>query len=139
MAFFPKKVKYRKWQRGRENLKKTRVATRGNKISFGSYGLKSEETAEIKVNQIEAARKAMARHFKKGGKMWIRIFANKPITAKPAEVGMGKGKGDPAGFIASIRPGTVIFEIDGLDRKTSYDVLRKAGSKLPAKTKIIER
>lgn len=139
MALFPKKVKYRKWHRGRENLKKVRVATRGNKLSFGSFGLKSEQTGEIKVNQIEAARKTMSRFVQKSGKMWIRIFADKPITAKPAEVGMGKGKGDPIGFIARVRPGTVIFEIDGLNEKLSHEALRKGGSKLPVKTKIIAR
>jgi large subunit ribosomal protein L16 len=115
------------------------VATRGNKLIFGSFGLKAEEPCEVKVNQIEAARKTMSRFTQKTGKIWIRIFADRPLTAKPAEVGMGKGKGDPVGFVARVRPGTIIFEIDGLDKKTSCEVLRKAGSKLPVKTKIIAR
>lgn len=136
---FPKKVKYRKAQRGRENPDKERVATRGNKLSFGSFGLKSLVSDEIKVNQIEAARKTMTRYFKKGGKMWIRIFPDKPITSKPPEVGMGKGKGDPSGFVSQVRPGTIIFEIDGLDLKTAKEVLRKGGAKLPVKTKIVSR
>ncbi|MBU4353163.1 50S ribosomal protein L16 [Candidatus Parcubacteria bacterium] len=139
MALFPKKIKFRKSQRGRENPKKERVATRGNKISFGSFGLKAQENKEIKVNQIESARKVMARFFKKSGKMWIRVFADKPVTAKPPEVGMGKGKGDPAGFVARVRPGAILFEIDGLDEKTSREVLRKASAKLPVKTKIVSR
>ncbi len=139
MALFPKKIKFRKSQRGRENPKKERVATRGNKISFGSFGLKAQESKEIKVNQIESARKVMARFFKKSGKMWIRVFADKPVTAKPPEVGMGKGKGDPAGFVARVRPGAILFEIDGLDEKTSREVLRKASAKLPVKTKIVSR
>lgn len=136
---FPKKVKYRKAQRGRENLEKKRIATRGYKLSFGSFGLKAMESEEIKVNQIESARKAMTRYFKKGGKMWIRIFPDKPMTSKPPEVGMGKGKGDPSGFVAPVRPGTVIFEVDGVDQKTAYEVLRKGGAKLPVKTKIVSR
>ncbi|TSD02313.1 MAG: large subunit ribosomal protein L16 [Parcubacteria group bacterium Athens0714_24] len=139
MALFPRKVKFRKWQRGRKNLKLVRVATRGKNLSFGAFGLKSETMGEIKVNQIEAARKVMARFTQKGGKTWIRIFADKPVTQKAAEVGMGQGKGDPVGFIASVKPGTIIFEIDGLDEKSSKEALRKAGSKLPVKTKIIAR
>lgn len=136
---FPKKVKFRKWQRGRENPNKIKIATRGNKISFGSFGLKASESKELKVNQIEAARKAMSKFIQKGGKIWIRVFASKPLTAKPAEVGMGKGKGDPVGFVAQVRPGTVIFEIDGLDEATSREALRKGGAKLPVKSKIISR
>lgn len=139
MAMFPRKVKYRKWQRGRKNLAKIRPATKGNRLAFGSYGLKSEGMGEIKVNQIEAGRKAISRFMEKGGKVWIRIFPDKPLTAKPAEVGMGKGKGDPVGFIARVRPGTIIFEIDGLEEKISREALRKAGAKLPVKTKIITR
>lgn len=139
MALFPKKVKFRKWQKGRENPKKIRKATRGNRLSFGSFGLISEDSGEIKTNQIEAARKAMSHFIQKSGKIWIRTFAYKPITAKPPEVGMGKGKGDPVGFVAKVRPGTIIFEIDGLDGKKSQEALRKAGSKLPVKTKVIMR
>lgn len=136
---FPKKVKFRKWQRDRENPKKIRIATRGNKISFGSFGLRAEVSGELKVNQIEAARKVLARFMQKSGRVWIRVFSDKPITAKPAEVGMGKGKGDPVGFVTRVRPGTIIFEIDGLNEKISHEALRKAGSKLPIKTKVIMR
>jgi large subunit ribosomal protein L16 len=136
---FPKKVKYRKWQRGRKNLQKIRVATKGNKLSFGSFGLKSGEQGEIKVNQIEAGRKAISRFIQKSGKLWIRIFPDKPLTAKPAEVGMGKGKGDPVGFIARVKPGTIIFEIDGIEESAAREAMRKAGAKLPVKTKIISR
>lgn len=139
MALFPKKAKFRKWQKGRENPKKIGMATRGNKISFGSFGLLSEEPGEIKTNQIEAARKTMAKFVQKSGKMWIRIFADRPITQKPAEVKLGKGKGDPVGFVARVRPGTIIFEIDGLDKRNSHEALRKAGSKLPVKTRVIMR
>jgi large subunit ribosomal protein L16 len=136
---FPKKVKFRKWQRGRENPKRRRIATRGNKITFGSFGLQAEESEELKVKQIEAARKVLARFTQKSGRIWIRVFSDKPITAKPAEVGMGKGKGDPVGFVARVRPGTIIFEIDGLNEKISREALRKAGSKLPVKTKVVMR
>ncbi len=139
MALFPKKVKFRKRHRERENPGKKKVATRGTGLSFGSFGLKAEESGEIKVNQIEAARKTMSRYTQKSGKIWIRIFADKPLTAKPAEVGMGKGKGDPVGFVARVRPGMIIFEIDGLDKTLSKDVLRKAGSKLPIKTRTVMR
>jgi large subunit ribosomal protein L16 len=139
MAMFPGKVKFRKWQRGRKNLKKLRLATKGNKLVFGSFGLKSEGIGEIKVNQLEAARKAISRFIEKSGKVWIRIFPDKPLTAKPAEVGMGKGKGDPVGFVARVKVGTIIFEVDGLGESASKEALRKAGAKLPVKTKIISR
>lgn len=139
MALFPKKIKFRKWQKGRKNPKKIGAATRGTELSFGSFGLKAQVGKEIKTNQIEAARKAMSRFIQKSGKIWIRVFADKPITAKPPEVGMGKGKGDPVGFVARVKPGTIIFEIDGLDEKTSREALRKASTKLPVKTKIVSR
>jgi len=139
MVLFPRKVKFRKWQRGRKNPKKFRLATKGNTLVFGSFGLKSEESGEIKVNQIEAARKAISRFIQKSGKLWIRIFPDKPLTAKPAEVGMGKGKGDPVGFVARVKSGTIIFEVDGLGESISKEALRKAGAKLPVKTKIVTR
>lgn len=139
MALFPKKVKFRKSHKRRENPKKRKIATRGNRLAFGSFGLKAEESKRIKVNQIEAARRTMTRFIHKTGKIWIRIFPDMPITAKPPEVGMGKGKGDPVGYVSQVRPGTIIFEMDGLDEKTSKEALRKAGSKLPVKTKIISR
>ena len=135
----PKKVKFRKWHRMRENPKKARVATRGNNLDFGSFGLVAQKTKEVWGNQIEAARKTMARFTNNTGKIWIRIFTDMPITQKPAEVGMGKGKGDPVGFVYRVRPGNIIFEIDGLDEAISREALRKGASKLPVKTKIISR
>lgn len=137
--YFPKKVKYRKWHRMRENPRKTKIATRGNELDFGSFGLMAQETKEVKTNQIEAARKTMAHFTQNAGKIWIRIFADRPLTQKPLEVGMGKGKGDPVGFVSRVRPGTVIFEVDGLSEENSKEALRKAASKLPVKTKIISR
>ena len=137
--YFPKKVKFRKWHRMRSNPKKVRIATRGNRLDFGSFGLMAQESGEVKTSQIEAARKTMARFTQGNGKIWTRIFPDMPLTAKPAEVGMGKGKGDPVGFVARVRPSTVIFEIDGLDQGNSTEALRKAATKLPIKTKIIAR
>ncbi len=136
---FPKKVKFRKWQRSRKNPKKRQIATQGAKLVFGSFGLKAEEPKWIKSNQIEASRRVMSRFVQKTGKIWIRIFPDKPITAKPPEVGMGKGKGDPVGYVAPVKTGTVIFEVDGMDEETAREALRKAGAKLPLKTKIISR
>ena len=136
---FPKKVKFRKWQTQRSNPAKGRTATRGNYLSFGSYGLKAETSARIKSNQIEAARKTIVRKMQKKGKLWIRVFPDRPFTAKAAEVGMGKGKGDPQGFEVQILPGRVLFEIDGLDEVEARDALRKAGAKLPLKTKFVIR
>jgi large subunit ribosomal protein L16 len=136
----PKKVKYRKWQTARKNVSRQCAAeTRGTELSFGSFGLKAETSARVKSNQIEAARKTVARQMAKTGKLWIRIFPDRPFTRKGAEVGMGKGKGDPQGYEFEVRPGRIIFEIDGLDEKTSREALRKAGAKLPLKTKVIAR
>ena len=136
---FPKKVKFRKWQTNRQNPGRDRVATRGTKLSFGSFGLKAMSSARIKSNQIESARKTMVRLTKKTGKIWIRIFPDRPYTAKAAEVGMGKGKGDPQGYVCEIFPGRVLFEIDGLSPAEAKDALRKAGAKLPLKTRVISR
>jgi large subunit ribosomal protein L16 len=136
---FPKKVKYRKWQTGRKNLKKVHRETRGITVSFGSHGLKSESHGRITSNQIESARKVISRSTKKVGKMWIRIFPDRPFTKKPAEVKMGKGKGDLQGYCIEVRPGRVLFEIDGVSDEIARDTLRKAGAKLPVKTKIIVR
>jgi large subunit ribosomal protein L16 len=136
---FPKKVKFRKWQTGRRNPKKAMVATRGTELAFGSYGLKAVTAARVKSNQIEASRKVIVRYLRKTGKLWIRIFPDRPFTAKAAEVGMGKGKGDPQGYVAEVEPGRLIFEVDGLDEATSREVLRKAGTKLPLKTKVVAR
>jgi len=135
----PKKVKFRKWQRSRVNLAKPRLEQRGTEMAFGSFGLKVESYGRIKSNQIEAARKTIARNMAKAGKLWIRVFPDRPFTAKGAEVGMGKGKGEPQGYEVEVFPGRILFEIDGLEAVLSRDVLRKAGAKLPIKTKIIER
>ncbi len=135
----PKKVKFRKWQTGRSNPKATSPDTRGVKLSFGSFGLKSETQARVRSAQLEAARKVIARTLTKAGKYWIRIFPDRPYTAKAAEVGMGKGKGDPQGYCFDVFPGRVIFEVDGVDEKTAKEALRKAGSKLPIKIRIISR
>lgn len=136
----PKKVKYRKWQTARRSVSRLNSAeSRGTKLSFGSFGLKAETSARIKSNQIEAARKTIARQMAKTGKLWIRVFPDRPFTRKGAEVGMGKGKGDPQGYEFEVRPGRIIFEIDGLDERTSREALRKAGAKLPLKAKVIAR
>ncbi len=135
----PKKVKFRKWQTGRNNPKSRTADTRGTKLAFGSFGLKSETQARVKSNQIEAARKALSRALTKAGKYWIRIFPDRPYTAKAAEMGMGKGKGDPQGYCFDVLPGRIIFEVDGVDEKIAHEALRKAGSKLPVKTRIISR
>lgn len=136
---FPKKVKFRKWFTGREHPDKVGVATRGTKLAFGSYGLKAITHERVTSNQIEAARKVVARYASKTGKVWIRVFPDRPFTQKPAEVKMGKGKGDPVGFVAIVKPGRILFEVDGVDPKIAVDALRKAGAKLPVKTKVISR
>lgn len=131
----PKRVKFRKQQRGR--MKGT--AGRGASLSFGEFGLQAIECGYISSKQIEAARIAMTRHVKRGGKMWIRIFPDKSVTKKPAEVRMGKGKGPPEGWVAVIRPGRVLYEMQGIDREMAKEALRLASHKLPLKTKFIER
>jgi large subunit ribosomal protein L16 len=136
---FPKKVKFRKWHTMRKNPSKMGVATRGAKVSFGSFGLKATDYARIRSNQIEAARKVISRSVGKTGKVWIRIFPDMPYTAKPAEVKLGKGKGDLQGYCAPVKPGRVLFEVDGVDESTAREALRKAGTKLPVKTKIVAR
>lgn len=118
---------------------KNKQATRGIRLAFGSTGLKAEDAAEIDSRQIEAARKAIVRYIQKGGKMWIRIFPDKPITAKPPEVGMGKGKGDPAKYVAEVERGRILFEIDGIPDNDARKALKGAGAKLPVRTKIISR
>lgn len=135
----PKKVKFRKWQTGRTNPNKIRMATRGATLSFGNFGLKAETAGRIRSNQIEAARKTISRQMAKTGKLWIRIFPDRPFTAKGAEVGMGKGKGDPQGYQAEVVPGRMIFEVDGLSDAIAREALRKAGAKLPIKTRIVSR
>jgi len=131
----PKKVKYRKQQRGRRRG----LATRGSSISFGEYGLKVLEPAWITSKQIEASRVAMTRFVKRGGKIWIRIFPDKPITKKPAETRMGKGKGAPEGWVAVVKPGRVLFEMEGIDEKTAREAIRLAAQKLPVKTRFVSR
>ncbi len=138
---FPNKVKHRKWQTGRKNPKKlaSKVATRGNKVSFGTFGLKALSAGRITSNQIEAARKATKRHVGKLGKVWIRIFPDRPYTRKAAEVGMGKGKGNPEGFVAEVFTGRIMFEVGGVPDDIAREALRKGGTKLSVKTKVVER
>ena len=128
----PKRVKHRKQFRGSMAGK----ATRGNKITYGEYGIVALEPCWIKANQIEAARVAMTRYIKRGGKVWIKIFPDKPITKKPAEVRMGKGKGAPDHWAAVLKPGMILFEIGGVDLKLAHEALVLASAKLPVKTKI---
>ena len=137
--FTPKKVKFRKWHSKRTNPKKVTAETRGTKLAFGSFGLKAETEARIRSNQLEAARKVVSRTLTKTGKYWIRVFPDRPYNKKDAQVGMGKGKGDPQGYCAEVLPGRLIFEVDGVDEHTAREALRKAGSKLPLKTRIIAR
>jgi len=131
----PKRVKFRKQQRGR--MKGT--AYKGSTVSFGEYGLQALEPAWITNRQIEAARVALTRHVRRGGKVWIRIFPDKPITKKPAETRMGKGKGNPEGWVAVVKSGRILFEIGGISRELSLEALRLASHKLPIKCKIVER
>lgn len=135
----PKKVKYRKWQTMRKNPDRVGVATRGAKVAFGSFGLKAMAYARIRSNQIESARKVISRAMGKTGKTWIRIFPDMPYTAKPAEVKLGKGKGDLQGYVAPVKAGTILFEVDGVTEVMAREALRKAGTKLPVKTKIVAR
>jgi len=136
---FPKKVKHRKWQRNRRNMNTLRLASRGTSVDFGSFGLKALEYGRIRSNQIEASRKVLRRSSGKFSKVWIRIFPDRPYTQKAAEVGMGKGKGDPKGYEVEVYPGRVLFEVDGVDEKTAREALRKAGTKMPVKTKVVSR
>jgi large subunit ribosomal protein L16 len=129
----PKRTKFRKLQRGRMMGK----AFRGSTISFGEYALKSMECGKISSKQIEAARVAISRKVKRGGKLWIRIFPDYPVTKKPAETRMGKGKGNPEGWVAIIKPGRILFEIAGVSEELAKDALRLAAFKLPVKTKIM--
>ena len=137
---FPKKVKHRKWQTQRLSEKRlNRPDTRGTTVVFGSFGLKALTPARITSNQIEAARKVLTRATAKTSKLWIRIFPDRPVTAKPAEVGMGSGKGDPKHYVFQVRPGRVLFEMDGVDEKVARAHMRQAGMKLPVKTTIVTR
>jgi large subunit ribosomal protein L16 len=131
----PKKVKFRKQQKGRMRG----VSRRGCHLNFGQFGLQAVECGAVSSKQIEAARIAMTRHVKRGGKMWIRIFPDKPFTKKPAEVRMGKGKGAPEGWVAVIRPGRILYEMDGVPRELAKEALRLASHKLSVKTRFVER
>ncbi len=136
---FPKKVKYRKWHTMRTHPEKIGLETRGTTLAFGSFGLKAVSPCRIRSNQIEASRKVLARAVSKSGKVWIRIFPDMPFTQKPAEVKMGKGKGDIQGYQVQIRAGRIMFEIDGIPEAEAREALRKAGTKLPLKVKIVSR
>ena len=131
----PKRVKYRRVQRGRLKGK----ATRGNKVTYGDYGLVALEPAWITSNQIEAARVATTRYIKRGGQVWIKIFPDKPITEKPAETRMGSGKGSPEYWVAVVKPGRVMFEIAGVDRELAAEAMRLASNKLPIKCKFVTK
>ena len=131
----PKRVKYRRVQRGRMKGK----ATRGNVVSYGEFGLVAQEPGWIKSNQIEAARIAMTRYTKRGGQVWIKIFPDKPVTQKPAETRMGSGKGSPEYWVAVVKPGRILFEIGGIEETVAREALRLAAGKLPLRTKIVKR
>src|SRR5690349_22664644 len=131
----PKRVKFRKTFKGRTKG----IATRGNEVSFGEYGLMSLEPGWVTNRQIEAARVALTREMKRGGKVWIRIFPDKPITKKPAETRMGKGKGNPEGWVAVVKPGRMMFEVEGIEEKLAREALELAAAKLPLRTKFVKR
>ena len=136
---FPKKVKFRKSQTLRRNPKRDMLASRGVTISFGSHGLKAVTHARVRSNQIESARKVIARNLGKTGKSWIRIFPDKPFTQKPPEVKLGKGKGDPIGYEVEVWPGRILFEVDGVVDATAVKALVAAAKKLPLKAKVVTR
>lgn len=136
---FPKKVKHRKWHTMRRNPKRGLVASRGVTVAFGSHGLKAVAHARLRSNQLESARKVIVRALGKTGKMWLRVFPDKPFTQKPPEVKLGKGKGDPVGYEVEIWPGRVLFEVDGVPEALAIETLTKAGKKLPVKTKTVAR
>ena len=131
----PTRLKYRKQQKGRN----TGVATRGNKVSFGDFGLKAVGRGRLTARQIEAARRAMTRHIKRGGKIWIRVFPDKPISSKPAEVRMGNGKGSPEYYVAEIQPGKVLYEMDGVGEELAREAFALAAAKLPIPTTFVTR
>lgn len=136
---FPKKVKHRKWQSDRWNTKKDRFSTRGTTLAYGSYGIKAETADRITSNQIESARRVLSRNVGKTGRVWIRIFPDRPYTRKGAEVPMGNGKGDPQGYVAEVLPGRILFEIDGVTPAVAKEAIRKAGSKVSVRTRMVSR
>jgi large subunit ribosomal protein L16 len=131
----PNRLKYRKVQKGRNKG----IATRGTKVSFGEFGLKAMTRGRMTARQIEAARRAMTRHIKRGGRVWIRVFPDKPISKKPAEVRMGGGKGSPEYFVAEIQPGKMLYEMDGVSEELAREAFRLAAAKLPFKTTFVVR
>lgn len=131
----PKRTKYRKMQKGRNRG----LATRGSKVSFGEYGLKAITRGRLTSRQIEAARRALTRHIKRGGRVWIRVFPDKPISKKPLEVRMGKGKGNPEYWVALIQPGKVLYEMEGVTEEVARDAFRLAAAKLPVQTTFVAR
>ena len=131
----PSRTKYRKQQKGRN----TGIATRGNKVSFGEYGLKAIGRGRLTARQLEAARRTLSRHIKRGGRVWIRVFPDKPISSKPAEVRMGNGKGNPEYFVCEIQPGKIIFEMDGVDAALAKEAFALAAAKLPFRTTSVHR
>lgn len=136
---FPKKVKHRKWQSFRRNPDRITPDTRGLTVAFGSYGLKATTHCRVKSNQIESARRVISRTLGKTGRLWVRIFPDRPYTRKAAEVPMGKGKGDPEGFIFEVLPGRILFEVDGVTEEVAKEAFRKATAKLPVKGKTVAR
>ena len=135
MPLMPKRVKFRKTHRGRMKGMSSRAST----IDFGEYGLKALEPSWVSGRQIEAARVALTRHLKRGGKVWIRIFPDKPVTAKPAETRMGKGKGSPEFWVAVVKPGRILFELEGISEELAREAMRLAAHKLPLRTKFVTR
>jgi large subunit ribosomal protein L16 len=131
----PARTKYRKQQKGRN----TGIATRGNKVSFGEYGLKATTRGRLTARQLEAARRTLSRHIKRGGRVWIRVFPDKPVSRKPAEVRMGNGKGNPEYFVCEIQPGKIIFEMDGVDAALAKEAFTLAAAKLPFRTVSVHR
>lgn len=131
----PKRIKYRKMHKG----KMRGISRRGSRVSFGDYGLQAVESAWISNRQIESARVAMTRHIKRGGKVWIRIFPDKPVTSKPAETRMGKGKGNPEGWVAVVKPGRMMFEMEGVGEDVARRAMQLASDKLPIKTRFVVR
>ena len=131
----PKRTKFRKMHKGRHRG----LATRGSKVSFGEYGLKATTRGRVTARQIEAARRAMTRHIKRGGRIWIRIFPDKPISKKPLEVRMGKGKGNPEYWVAMVKPGAVMYEMEGVTEEIAREAMRLAASKLPVRTTFVTR